>query len=123
MPKNTIIYGILLIVLGVGSYILTQGVSATALIPAAFGLVEVGLGILGQKAGLRKHVMHIAAALGVLAILGSISGLLKVLFSFAGEALQRPHAAYSQSVMAILSIVFVALCVRSFKEARRAPRI
>lgn len=120
MANNTIVYGALLIALGVLSYILTQGVSITALIPAAFGVVQVALGMLAKHESRRKHMMHLAAALGLLAFAGSVSGFLKVITSLSGTALQRPAAAYSQSIMALLSAGFVALCINSFIQARRA---
>ena len=37
-----------------------------------------------------------------------------------GGEVQRPAAAVSQSIMAMLMGIFVGLCVRSFIEARRA---
>jgi len=122
MPTKTIIYGVLLVVLGIGGYILTQGVSMTALIPAAFGIVQIVLGLIARNDTRRKHAMHVAAALGVLGLLGSFKGLTKVMASLTGAGLDRPAAAYSQSMMALLSAVFVGLCVNSFIQARRAQQ-
>lgn len=122
MPTKTIVYGILLVVLGIGGYILTQGVSMTALIPAVFGIVQIGLGLIAQNESRRKHAMHIAAALGVLGFFGSFKGLIKVIASMTGAGLDRPAAAYSQSIMALLSAIFVWLCVNSFIQARRAQQ-
>ena len=122
MPTKTIVYGILLVVLGIGGYILTQGVSMTALIPAVFGIVQIGLGLIAQNESRRKHAMHIAAALGVLGFFGSFKGLIKVIASMTGAGLDRPAAAYRQSIMALLSAIFVWLCVNSFIQARRAQQ-
>lgn len=122
MPTKTIVYGVLLVVLGLGGYILTQGVSMTALIPAVFGVIQIVLGLIARQESRRKHAMHIAAALGVLGLLGSFSGLVKVIASMTGAGLDRPAAAYSQSIMALLSAIFVWLCVNSFIQARRAQQ-
>lgn len=123
MPAKTIIYGVLLVILGVGGYVLTQGVSMTALIPAAFGIVQIALGLIARDDSRRKHAMHVAAALGLLGLLGSFKGLIKVTASLAaGTGLERPAAAYSQSIMALMSAVFVGLCINSFIQARRAQQ-
>ena len=123
MPTKTIIYGVLLVLLGIGGYALTQGVSITALIPAAFGFVQIALGLIARQESRRKHAMHIAAALGVLGLFGSVNGLVKIIASIAGASLERPAAAYSQSLMALLSAIFVLLCVNSFVQARRQQQV
>jgi hypothetical protein len=114
MPSITLVYGLLLIALGAYYYVATGQASVTALIPAFFGVVILILAILARRPGLLKHVMHAAAALALLAFLGGVSGLIKVLGGDAG------NAAREQALMAVVSLVFVALAVRSFIEARRA---
>lgn len=120
MSKLSISIGILLIVLGVASYILTGAASPTALIPAIFGLVFIGLGILGARnESMRKHVMHAALLLAILGIGGSFGGLINVLSVLGGGELERPAAAYGQAIMALICIYFVVAGIRSFIEARR----
>ena len=120
MPIVTIVYGLLLIVIGVGFYAGTGQASVTALIPAFFGVPLVVCGVLARREHLLKHAMHAAAALGLLAFLGSLPGLVQFFVFIHGGAVARPNAALEQAFMAVLSLVFVALCVRSFIEARRA---
>lgn len=119
VPKVTIVLGIALILLGVGGYVGTGMEHPTALIPAGFGLIFVIAGVLALNEKRLKHAMHAAAAAGLLGFLGSASGLGKVVSSFGSGELERPAAAYLQSVMAVLCGVFVVLCVRSFIDARR----
>jgi hypothetical protein len=90
------------------------------LIPAAFGIAFLGLGALAaasEKA--RKHAMHAAAALGILGCLGSFRGLLGLVTLLAEGQVERPLAVASQSLMFLLCLAFVALCVKSFVDARR----
>ena len=114
------VYGGLLILLGVVGYFGLGRESVTALIPAFFGVPVMVLGLLAAKESLHRHVMHGAAALGVVGLLGTVSGLVKGVRALGGAELARPEAVAVQSAMAVLSAVFVALCVRSFLQARRA---
>ena len=70
-------------------------------------------------AALRKHAMHAAAAVGLIALLGSASGFFKLFSLLAGEEVLRPGAVIAQSIMFVLSALFVGLAVNSFITARR----
>jgi hypothetical protein len=118
MPLSAILIGTLLFLLGIVSYIVSAGESLTALIPAAFGIVLAGLGLLGRKEALRKHAMHAAAAVGLIALLGSASGFFSLFALLSGEAVPRPAAVIAKSVMFFLSALFVGLAVNSFVKAR-----
>ena len=120
MANTTIAFGIVFIVLGLGGYFGSGMVSPTALIPAIFGVVFCILGALARDDRKRKHAMHTAALLGLLAVLGSARGLTKIGAVLSGEAVDRPAAVIAQSIMAVLGIIFVALCIKSFRDARRS---
>lgn len=119
MRTVTIAYGGVLVLLGLVAYFGLGRESVTALIPTFFGVPVLILGLLAARQDLRRHVMHGAAALGVVAVLGTASGLVKGVRALGGAELARPEAVAVQSVMAVLSVAFVALCVRSFIHARR----
>jgi len=119
MPKITLIFSILYIALGLAAFFLTGALHKTALIPAYFGVVLLLLGLLGQKENLRKHVMHAALLVVLLALLGTARSLLKLPSAFDGTA-ERPFAIYAQAATAVLSIAFLALGIRSFIQARRS---
>jgi len=119
VPNITIAFGIALCVLGEAGYWLTGAKSPTALIPVAFGVLLMVCGILGRKESRLKHAMHAAAILGVLGFLGSAPGLIKLPALLAGGEVLRPAAVIARSIMAILMLVFVGLCVRSFIAAKR----
>lgn len=120
MGRTTIVFGAVLMALGVIGYVATGAVSITALIPAFFGAVLALLGWLALNERFRKHTMHFAAMIGLLGFLGAARGLGGLMDLLSGSEVQRPAAVISQSVMAILMAVFVAFCVRSFIDARRA---
>ncbi|AUX47478.1 hypothetical protein SOCE26_089990 [Sorangium cellulosum] len=121
MSNLTLGYGALLVALGVGGFVATGATHKTALIPAGFGAVAIGLGLLAKQERYHMHAMHAAALLGVLGFAGSVPGLLKLPTLLSGGDLERPAAVIAQSLMGALSAGYVALCVRSFIAARRAP--
>jgi len=119
MANGTIIYGLFLIILGVASYILTGGVSATALIPSYFGLVVLPLGLLSAlKPQHKRHFLHASAALSLLGILGTVRGLFASFTLLSGGDVARPEATLAQALMCAVSIVYLGFCVRSFIVAR-----
>jgi hypothetical protein len=122
MAKVTLVFAALFIALGLIGFIGTGSVHYTALIPAALGLL---LGIFGAlslspDAGRRKLFMHINVTLGLLGFLGTIMGLIQWFQMLAGATLKNPPATESKAVMALLCLIYVALCVRSFIAARKA---
>ncbi|MDR8390338.1 hypothetical protein NC796_04240 [Aliifodinibius sp. S!AR15-10] len=120
MEKFTRVFGIILIILGLASYFGTGMVSITALIPAFFGVVFLILGLAARKESLYKHVMHGAAVLALLGLFGSAGGLLNVVYMIGGSSVERPSAAISQAIMALLCIIFIGAAVKSFINARKA---
>jgi hypothetical protein len=118
MAHTTIVFGLLLTGLGLAGYFLAGGVSVTALIPAFFGIVLLILGLLARSEALRKHAMHAAAAVALIGFAGALMSLLRAPFDT-----RSPLANFSQVTMALLTAVFVALCVKSFRDARRARAV
>jgi hypothetical protein len=117
MPGTTRLFGIILILLGVASYVLTDRTSVTALIPAIFGAVLLICALIARaNEGARKHAMHAAVAVGLIGALAALGR--GVPAAMAGDA-TRP-AVMSQLVMGVLLLIYVALGVQSFVAARRA---
>lgn len=115
MPSTTRLFGLILIVLGVASYLATGRTSVTALIPALFGAVFVICALIARTEAMRKHAMHAAVAVG---LVGAIASLVRAIPAvMAGEAM-RP-AVMSQLAMAALLVVYVYLGVQSFIAARK----
>ena len=119
----TIVFGVLLIVLGVIAFVATGAEHKTALIPSGFGAVLAALGALATaKPNLRMHVMHGAVLVGILGFAGSVGGAVKLLKWAGGTEPERRPAVIAQTIMAVLMVAFVALCVKSFIAARKARR-
>ena len=119
MPTITLGFSLAYISLGLSAFFLTGAVHKTALIPAYIGAVLLFLGLLGRKENLRKHVMHAAMVIALLALFGTVRSLAKLPAALAGTA-ERPAAVYAQAVTAALSIAYLALGIRSFIQARRS---
>jgi len=116
VPHITVLFGLLLVALGVGGYVGTGSEHLTALIPAGFGLALGLLGLVALKDNLRKHAMHLAAMVG---LLGAIGGAVTLLLPFIKGAPADPVASGCKAAMTVLCLVFVGLCVNSFVQARR----
>ncbi len=140
MTNQTLICGLALIVIGVFGY--KQGTDSaekdyaaqveaqkaepeivpvkknvnTALIPAALGglLILCAIGVI-VKPDLRKHIMHLAAVIGVLGLVGGFVPLIR-----AGDFDVTKPAARNGLLMALICAIFVYFCVQSFIEARKA---
>jgi hypothetical protein len=123
MAKLTILFGVLLILVGLIGYFATGHVHPTALIPAGFGLLLGIFGLLADTPDTKRRMlfMHIAVTLGLLGFLATIQGLVQWFEYLAGTLMPKyPSAVESKAAMSILCLIFVLLCVRSFITARRA---
>ena len=112
--------GVALTLLGVVGYIASGAASATALIPAAQGVLLTVLGILARNERLRKHVMHVATLLAVIGFAASVAAFGKLFTLLGGGTVERPSAVIGKSLMAVLCAIFVVMAIRSFILARRA---
>lgn len=113
-------YGLTLIALGIYGYTTSEIKHVTSLIPAFFGIPIVILSYLAQKESRRKHMMHAVVLFALLGVMGTFRGLTLLPATLANEATGKlPMMVYSQSIMAVLSIGFIVLAVRSFIAARR----
>jgi hypothetical protein len=120
LAKLTIVFGILLILISAGAFFIFAHHPHT-LIPGAFGIVLAILGVLADSPDPRRRMlfMHFAVTIGLLGFLGTIPGLIGAIHLATGGSVERPDAAYLQTIMGILCLIYVLLCVRSFIAARR----
>jgi len=118
MPSTTRLVGIILMLLGIGSYVLTGRTSITALIPAFFGIAFVGLAYIARNEAARRHAMHVAVAVGLIGLLGVLG---RAIPAIAAGEISRP-AVLAQVVTALVLAAYVATGVQSFVAARRARR-
>ena len=119
MPRIAIVFGILLILLGLLGYFVLADPAArnfTALIPAAAGLLILVAGLVALRPGARKHAMHVAM---VFALLGAIAPWMRLAKAFR-EGFEFNEKTGTQLTMSLLCLVLLVLGIRSFITARRA---
>jgi hypothetical protein len=117
MKITTIAIGLLLMLLGVGSYLLTGGASLTALIPALFGLAIAGLGGLALASqGPHSRAQFGAILLAILGLLGSLRGLAGLFTLLTGGQVERPGAVVAQALMAGLCLLLLGLSLWLIKD-------
>jgi hypothetical protein len=120
--KVTLVFAVLLVVLGLVGFIGTGSEHLTALIPTWVGLA---LGVFGFLAispseRRRKLFMHINVTIGLVGFVGVFFEILRSLTSskeIDGTALM------AKTTMAWLLLIYVILCVRSFVAARRSGKV
>jgi len=120
MPVITIVTGVLLSTIGLLGYLSSDSRSLTALIPLAFGSLLELCGVLALNPAMKKHAMHGASVLALLGALGSARGLPDFVTLLTGGDVARPVAAVVQGAMFVICLVFLVLCIRSFRAARKA---
>jgi len=118
MPTLALLVGIVLVAIGLGTYVGTGAHAPTALIPAGLGVLIALAGLLARNPRLRMHAMHAAVLVALLGILGCIPGVLRLPALLGGTA-ERPVAVIAQLVTLVVCLAFVVSAVRSFIEARR----
>jgi fucose 4-O-acetylase-like acetyltransferase len=122
MAKITVLFGVLLIILGAASLILTGHKFPTSLIPVAFGILLVIFGGMAETPQTRRRMlfMHIAVTIGLLGFLATAPALLSAVQLFKGKLFPYPAAIEEKAAMSVLLLIYVVLCVRSFIAARRS---
>jgi len=116
----TRLVGTLLVVIGVGGWLLSDEASVTALIPAAFGFLLLGLGLLAARPSLHAHAIHGAMAVALLGVLGTLMQVVKLPALLTGGDVERPLAVVSGTLTLILCGFLLTLGIRSFTAARGA---
>lgn len=111
--------GIVLVVLGVGAYVLSDFASITALIPAIFGGVIVILGVVGrQQAARQRLAAYGIGLLAVLGVLGSIRGIPPIIALLTGDAVGSVIATVSQGTMIVICLVLLAAVIQFVRDTR-----
>ena len=122
MARLTILFGVLLILLGLAGYFGSGHVHPTALIPAGFGVLMGIFGVLANTEETRRRMlfMHIAVTVGLLGFLATAKAILQYVQMQQGRSFPFPSAVQSKAAMSVICLCFVFACVRSFIAARRA---
>jgi hypothetical protein len=123
MAKMTIVFGVMLGILGGGYFVATGSVHPTALIPLWFGIALIVCGVLAMTEDVKRRmiVMHIAVTIGLLGFLfPGIRAVMALVRAHSEDvAVMHPDAIHEELAMAVLCLLFVLACVKSFIAARR----
>ena len=112
--KAGVVTGVVLIGLGLVGYVGSGMQSVTALIPAFFGIPILLASLLATKK--LKLGMHIAATFG---LLGAIAPLGRIIPKTMKGEFELTLASSSMILMALTCLVFVVVCIKSFRDARK----
>jgi hypothetical protein len=91
----------------------------TAFIPSFFGIALIVLGVIARNEKFRMHAMHGAA---LVALLGFVLPLGRVIYAMARVDFHFGLAAGGSIAMSVLCAIFLGLCVKSFIDARIARK-
>jgi hypothetical protein len=118
MAKLTIWFGVLIAAISVGFWLAMGRTEMAALHPAGVGVLLVIAGVLANTENSKQRMlwMHIAVTLGLIGFL--ITGIRAAISVVKGIAAMM---AFEERVaIALVCLVYVGLCVRSFIAARKA---
>lgn len=123
MAWPTIICGALLVLVGIVGYGTSevQPPPPTALIPAYLGAALIACGGLAFQVKFRKHVMHLAAMIGLIGAIGGFMPLIRQIKN-TGEFDPTKKSAIAGELTILVCVVFVGMCVNSFIQARKARK-
>lgn len=118
MPVLTLTTGAILTATGVIAYAITDFASWTALIPSIVGVLLLIAGLIARDDSLRKHAIHGALAVALLALLGSLRNVIQIGDVFAGEH-DAPVAPVASTIMFVVLLGYLIVGIRSFLAVRR----
>jgi len=116
--KSGLGIGVALVVLGVGAWILTDFIHITALIPAIFGIVVVGVVSVGWKTNRERLALYSVAAVGVVGALGSLRAVPDIITLATGGAVDSAVGVASQGIMIVLGLGLAVIAVRAVLSDR-----
>ena len=115
MENISLIYGIFLILWGIGVSYLSDSNSITSYIPSIFGLPILLFAVLALLIPSKKKLlMHIVVTFGLIIFLGGLD-----FFRSLGNPFENVWADSSKLMMMITGFIFTILCVKSFIFARK----
>jgi lysylphosphatidylglycerol synthetase-like protein (DUF2156 family) len=114
MIKLTNVFGTVLFLLGIGSYLASDAASITALIPAIFGVLLIALARLAWR-GI-AWAIPAAAVVAAVGLLGVLPNLPAVFTLLTGGDAARPVATAAQGLMALLCSAFLACFAATWRR-------
>jgi mannose/fructose/N-acetylgalactosamine-specific phosphotransferase system component IIC len=115
MHRWTILFGLLLVAIGLGGYYFADAKQPMALIPAILGIAMFVCGVVAAQGAMRRLAIHVAALIGMIGFVGPMVTIFNDITNTANTA-----EVLAKGLTSALCLMFVLMCVNSFLEARRA---
>lgn len=112
------ILGAVLIVVGIGAYILSDFASVTAFIPTIFGAAIAGLAVLGRDDTRERTAIYAIGILAVLGVFGSVRGIPDIIALLTRSSVDSVVAPVTQGVMIVVCLVLVLAVGRYVLDTR-----
>ncbi len=111
-----LVLGGVLVVVGIGAYILSDFASATALIPTIFGVLVGAISLIGRDETRERPAVYAIGVVGVVGILGSIRGIPDIVTLLQGDSVDSLVAPVTQGVMIAVCLGLVVVTGRYVRE-------
>jgi len=118
MSSISLLFGILLNVVGLAGFFGTGAQHYTALIPSGLGLILILCGSIARKEELRRHAMHVAVLVSLIGFLSTVSAFGKVELLLGAIPDPKAPSIIAKIATALICLAFFILSVRSFVKAR-----
>ncbi|ELY51248.1 MULTISPECIES: hypothetical protein [Natronorubrum] len=102
-----IVLGAVLVVVGIAAYVVSDFASITALIPAVFGVIIAGFGVVGRQTERRRLAVIGIGVLALLGVVGSVRGISDVIALLTGGAVDSTVAAVAQGSMILVGLILL----------------
>ncbi len=113
---TSIVAGVVLVLVGVLSHVLSDFASLTALIPSVFGFVFIVLGVVARSTDASRPAILSIAVLAVLGIGGSLRGVPDIVALVTGGSPESTVGAVSQAAMIAISLFLLVSVFRFFRD-------
>ncbi len=116
MHRWTILFGLLLVAIGLGGYYFADANQPMAPFgTAVLGIAMFVCGLVAAQGAMRRLAMHVAALIGMIGFVGPMVTIFNDITNTANTA-----EVLAKGLTSALCLMFVLMCVNSFLEARRA---
>jgi hypothetical protein len=116
----SILFGVLLNIVGLVGFFGTGAAHPTALIPSVMGLLLIICGFLARNEKLHASAIQAALVVGVIGFAATASSFLDLMLVLRKTAGVQSPTIISKSATALLCGLFAARCIQSFVQTRRA---
>lgn len=116
MSRIAIGIGIMLLVLGLSSYLLTSAASVTALIPVPIGVILAFLGFLIQRGIASQYALYGIIGMSLLGALGTLRAVPGFIALLTGNPPDNLVGVIGQMIMLLLCGVLVVVGIKALRS-------